>query len=1042
MPRLLGRLLQFFSLLCVLALAFGGTALPTLAAPAAAAAQHRPDIKHDVSPPLRDLRSLPRVHRQHERDNHRLPPLPHAPASRAPRAPVQTSPAHASAPVAGQNFEGVGQGFTGPSGTFNVNAAPPDPNGTVGPNNYVETVNTDLAVFNKSGGAVYGPVTINTLWTGFGGNCQTDNDGDPSVVYDQLANRWIVMQFAVTNPSPDYLLCIAVSTSGDPTGSYYRYAFTYSSFPDYPKLGVWSDGYYVTTNQFDGGSGAFLGGEVAALDRASMLQGQPAAIQSFSVGTSFGGLLPSTVDGAAPPPAGSPDYVVSLADTADLAAWNFHVDWATPANTTLSGPAIIPVGSFAEACNGGTCIPQYGTRQQLDSLADRLMYRLAYRNFGDHQSLVVDHSVAAGSGVGVRWYELRVNGTALTLYQQGTYAPDSNDRWMGSVAMDHSGNMALGFSLSGSRLHPEIHDTGRLAGDPLGVMTQGEGTIINGNGSQTGNLSRWGDYSSLAVDPSDGCTFWYTQEYLTANGSFNWHTRIGTFKLANCAAPVSSDFSLAVSPASLTVQQGSSGTTTVTSAVTSGSAQSINLSAGGLPSGVTVGFNPSAITAGGSSTVTLNVGAATTAGTYSVTITGAGASASHSTTLSLTVTATTNDFSLAVNPSSLSLQQGASGAATVSTAVTSGTAQSVTLSASGLPVAVTAGFAPNPLTAGSASTLTISASATTPAGSYTVTITGSGPSTNHSAPLTLTVTVPPPSSQGISNGGFESGNLSGWTTVTGTAGVSTSSVHSGSDAAQLGSTSPTNGDSSISQTFTVPSNVGTLSFWYLVHCPDTVAYDWATAQLKDSSTGATSTILGKTCTDTGTWQQVTAAVTSGHAYTLTLTSHDDNYPADPTYTNYDDVALLAPVTSSIVNGGFETGNLNGWSTVAGTTGVTTNGVHSGSHAAQLGSTSPTNGDSSISQRFTAPAGAGTLSLWYAVHCPDMVSYDWATATLADSTAGTTTTVLPPTCTNNGAWQQIGVAITAGHAYTLTLTSHDDNYGADPTYTEYDDVTVH
>lgn len=332
-------------------------------------------------------------------------------------------------------------------------------------------------------------------------------------------------------------------------------------------------------------------------------------------------------------------------------------------------------------------------------------------------------------------------------------------------------------------------------------------------------------------------------------------------------------------------------------------------------------------------------------------------------------------------------------------------------------------------------------SAATPAGASTVAIAGTGSSASHTATLTLTVTAPPPSGQGITNGGFETGNLSGWTTVTGTVGVTNSSAHSGTYAARLGSTNPTNGDSSISQTFTVPSGAATLSFWYLVHCPDTVQYDWATAALLDKGAGATTTVLAKTCTNTGAWQQVTAAVSTGHTYTLTLTSHDDNYSADPTSTNYDDVTLLAPVSNPIVNGGFESGNLNGWTPVSGTTGVTTSSPHAGSYAAQLGSTSPTNGDSAIRQQFTAPAGASNLSLWYAIRCPDTVQYDWATVTLADNTAGTTATILPQTCTNSGAWQQVTAAVTVGHTYTLTLTSHDDNYPADPTYTEYDDVTV-
>src|SRR5207244_3440666 len=253
--------------------------------------------------------------------------------------------------------------------------------------------------------------------------------------------------------------------------------------------------------------------------------GQAATQQCFNTTTTYGGLLPADLTGTNLPPAGSPNYVLGLGATSStLAFWKFHIDWTTPANSTFIGPTALAVASYSEACGfSGTCIPQAGTTQRLDSLSDRLMYRLAYRNFGDHESLVVNHSVTAGSSCGVRWYEIRTPGTTPTVFQQGTYAPDSNYRWMGSVAMDQAGNIALGFSVSSSTLNPQIHYTGRLATSPAGVMDQGEGTIINGTGSQTGSgLSRWGDYSSMTVDPSDDCTFWYTNEYIPSNGAFNW----------------------------------------------------------------------------------------------------------------------------------------------------------------------------------------------------------------------------------------------------------------------------------------------------------------------------------------------------------------------------------------------------------------------------------------------------------------------------------------------------------------------------------------
>jgi hypothetical protein len=824
-----------------------------------------------------------------------MPALRHGPHNSL-VAPVQGS-VSVAAPSPSNNFAGVGNGFTGPNGTFTVNAAPPDTNGDVGPQDYVQTVNTDFAVFNKDpargavGSVRYGPVQINTLWSGFGGLCQTDNDGDPTVAYDQIANRWIISQFAVTGATTTYLQCVAVSTGSDPTGTYNRYSFPYSNFPDYPKMAVWPDAYYETYNMFQGGS-TFVGAEVCALDRASMLTGAAATQQCFTTSTSFGGLLPSNLDGPTLPPAGSPNYVVGLDTTTSLAFWKFHVDWTTPANSTFTGPTSLAVASYAEACGGGTCIPQSGTTQQLDSLADRVMYRFSYRNFGSYESLVVDHAITSGSSVGMRWYELRNPNGAVTVNQQGTYAPDASYRWMGSIAQDHVGDMAMGYSVSSGSLHPGISYTGRLVSDPAGTMPQGETSLIVGAGSQTGsNLSRWGDYSAMTVDPADDCTFWYTNEYIPSNGAFNWKTQIGSFKFPSC-------------------------------------------STGPTPTPTTPPPTPTPTTP------------------------------------------------------------------------------------------------PTP----------------TPTPTATNTPTPGPTPTNTPIPPTPTPTTPPtptptPTSGGITNGGFETGNFSGWTTGGQATSISTTS-HSGTYAGQAGSTSPTNGDSTIAQTFTVPTGNNTLTFYYRVVCPDTVTYDWATATLKDNTSNTTTTPLGKTCSNTGSYSKVTASVTAGHSYTLTLISHDDNYATDPTYTLFDDVALsnVVGVPNPIVNPGFETGTFSGWTTGGQATSISST-AHSGTHSGQAGSTSPTNGDSTIAQTFTAPTGASSFSVWYQIVCPDTVTYDWATITLKDNTSNTTATLLGKTCSNTGTWQQATASVTAGHSYTLTLLSHDDNYFADPTYTLFDDAVV-
>ena len=390
-------------------------ALPALlgiAIPAAAATnggggnvEVRGPAHQDVSPPLRSIQPFKAKKKNHELDEHEIPP----PVSTgAPDTVIQSqATASAAAPTAGAGFEGLGTGLPGAT----VDAAPPDPNGDVGPNNYVQIVNEQFAVFTKTGSVVYGPANTNTLWRGFGGGCETNNDGDATVKYDRLADRWIISQFSVS--TLPYLQCVAVSTTGDPTGSYYRYSFNYGNvaFPDYPKLAVWSDGYYETYNIFNNGQ-TFAGSKVCAFDRTTMLSGGAATQQCFDTNTAFGGLLPSDLDGSTPPPTGSPNYVMNFGTNA-LNLWKFHVDWTNPAASTFSGPSSIPVAAFSAACSGGgTCIPQAGTRNKLDSLADRLMYRLAYRNFGDHESVVVNHSVTAGTSVGIRWYELRnPNGT-------------------------------------------------------------------------------------------------------------------------------------------------------------------------------------------------------------------------------------------------------------------------------------------------------------------------------------------------------------------------------------------------------------------------------------------------------------------------------------------------------------------------------------------------------------------------------------------------------------------------------------------------------
>ncbi len=609
------------------------------------------EIKHDKSPPLETISPKHKPKDKKVRDEHRFPRQPGSPQ---PDSVVQSSTVAAAAPVTGTGWRGMSAN----------GSLPPDPNAAVGLSHVVQIVNQSFQVFSKSGTSLYGPADTNTLWTGFGGGCETQNDGDATVAYDRLANRWVIQQFSLEpyfSGTGDYLECIAVSATGDPTKAWYRYAFNGfgDEFPDYPKLAVWPDGYYTTYNLFFGGF-TYDGPEVCAYDRAKMLAGLTASQQCRTVNDpNLNGLLPSDLDSSTAPPSGSPNYLMGVSATSGstLAFYKFHVDWSTPANTTFAG-STVAVAPFNLACGGSNCIPQSGTTQKLDSLGDRLMYRLVYRNFGDHESLVVTHSVKAGTATGVRWYEVRDPNGTPTVYQQGTYGPaDGKYRWMGSAAMDKNGGIALGYSLSSGTMFPSLGYTGRLAGDALGTMTQGDNLMKAGAGSQKSDLNcdpsycalRWGDYSSMSIDPSDECTFWYTNEYLPSNGNFNWTTWIGSFQLPGCGnsgggggggGGGTNDFSIGASPSSIGIIKGQSGNVTISTALTSGSPQTVALSASGKPSGVTITFTPTSVVAGGtpsSSKMKIAVGTKATKGTYTLTVTGKGTSATHTTPVVLTV---------------------------------------------------------------------------------------------------------------------------------------------------------------------------------------------------------------------------------------------------------------------------------------------------------------------------------------------------------------------------------------------------------------------
>lgn len=488
---------------------------------------------NDKSPPLRDMKQLPMTFKP-EREANDNPKIPHSHKDSKDTV-VQsgsTAPVTAAMPGTQLNFDGI------PFPGVSCNCAPPDTNGEVGSTQYVQIVNEGYQVFDKTTGASQlGPAGIATLWQGFGGVCETAGDGDPVVLYDQLADRWVISQFAGSGVPTDE--CIAISTTGNATGSYFRYAFHLgSNFFDYPHLGVWPDAYYMSMNVFNSSGTAFLGPQPFAFDRARMLAGLPATFISTGItgGSSEEVYLPADLDGATAPPVGAPATFVEFPGGGAYRTFHFHVDFATPANSSFTLFGSPAAAGFTQLCTTTrSCVPQAGTTSRLDAIADRLMFRLAYRNFGDHESVVGNFTVSSGSVAGIRWFELQnVTSGPLTKFQESTYQPDSTWRWMGSAAMDQQGNIAIGYSASSGTINPQIRYAGRLATDPVGVLAQGEGTLFAGTGSQTGTNSRWGDYSDLTVDPVDNCTFWYTTEYYSTTTSFNWRTRIGSFKFAGC----------------------------------------------------------------------------------------------------------------------------------------------------------------------------------------------------------------------------------------------------------------------------------------------------------------------------------------------------------------------------------------------------------------------------------------------------------------------------------------------------------------------------
>jgi hypothetical protein len=563
------------------ALALGSLAVLALAlqTPAALAQTHRikvqprvyNEIAHDLSAPLRSFAGRKRVSGYTADENgvveirpeNEEPVAPNRP-SRPDGALQRTQPRTEAAPGSTNSFEGLSS-----QDNFNIFGQrfnPPDPVGAVGPNHYVEMVNLTFAVYDRAGNVLVPATAVGALWDGFAVSDCSLNAGDAVVVYDRYSDRWLLSQFTTAETDGNYYNCVAISKTSDPTGAYYRYAFTTAqNFPDYPKYGIWNGSFVITTREFGDAGGYGVG--VYALEKKKMLNGKPnARVVSFflngddpNVLPLIGdGLLAAYADGKNEPDKLSPIPIVGTQDdgggygaTFDaLNVFDLSIDWKNPNKASLDLKAQLPVASFDSifpcSPDARDCLPQPGisnSSQYLDFLGyrQRPTWRLAYRKFGNHETLVTSQSVEATPGMaGMRWYELRRKNGAYSLYQQGTYAPDDGiHRWMGSAAMDRDGSIALGYSVvNGDNVYPGIRYTGRLKGDPKGKMTLAESKIIKGTGVQTTTNSRWGDYTSLNLDPIDDCTFWYVNEYYTLEGqqtsTVAWQTRISNFQLPNC----------------------------------------------------------------------------------------------------------------------------------------------------------------------------------------------------------------------------------------------------------------------------------------------------------------------------------------------------------------------------------------------------------------------------------------------------------------------------------------------------------------------------
>ncbi len=654
------------------------------------AASTKPEIMHatrfDVSPPMRDIiRNLPPAPTVPEHEGGYIPNIFIKPDGRVNTWQVpdyshmQTAPTGTPAPALGASYNGIG------NPTACGGCIPPDTNGDVSDQHYIQWVNNKWAIYSKTTGAVVqAPTAGNSFFAGFGGKCQTTNEGDPIALWDAQAKRWVMSQFVTTAP---FAQCVAVSVTSDPLGAYYRYEFNWPNFGDYPHMGVWTEenhrqnAYLLTTHEF---SGSFVGAALIAMDRDKMLVGDPSAAMVRFGGYEAYGVQAIHLIGPNEAPGGTcPTFVHFDFEASNYRFWDMCLNWTTPASSTISAPNTVASEPFFPFFDS-VPTPAGGTNY-LDSFGSNTMYRATARAFSKDAptriSLVLNH-VVQGSSLqsGIKWVQFNLKpavepvgvtdrifgdgyeGSPLPVVvpqtvmtkervDDGTYAPDGDYRWMGGIAIDASGNIGLGFSKSSAILNPQVQYTARHATDAPGTMRD-EQTCSAGiaNGAQTDSAGRWGDYSSMSVDPVDQCTFYFTTEYYATSSARNFSTRICSFTFPDCGTP---DFQLVSETPKrfeLCGTTASDPTWNLRAGVLNGFTGPVTLSGVAVPATTTAMFSTNPINAPGSSTLTISGGAALVSGEYGFSVQGVSGPLNRTIALDLGVSSNTSAAPALVAP--------------------------------------------------------------------------------------------------------------------------------------------------------------------------------------------------------------------------------------------------------------------------------------------------------------------------------------------------------------------------------------------------------